>query len=284
MRLNARIRAAMESEFREAVLTTPICGGSICHVGNLSMSERTVDGMLFLNQTPDPTHWSESELDRMAAEWNDFSPDGVEADPAYLAALCRHVERRGGRLRAPKFVTLTYEQTLRAHRRSIGRVLDSPLYSLYGATEAGVLFMECTHGHLHHNSRHSHIEIVGGRVVVTTLGRTWMPLLRYHLGDYVSVAECPCACGLPEDGVLLSRIEGRDAVGGVTTAMIDDAIDEADPGVLEWQLEKHLLRVVGSDGQRAAAAVSELLRQNVAPRRESAVLPEGSGKYRRVKP
>jgi phenylacetate-coenzyme A ligase PaaK-like adenylate-forming protein len=283
MRLNARVRAAMEKDFREAVLTTPICGGSLCHIGNLSAAERTVDGMLFLNQTADPTHWTDAELDRMAAEWNDFAPDGVEADPAYLAALCRHVERRSGRLRSPRFVTLTYEQTLRAHRRAIARVLDAPLYSLYGATEAGVLFMECTHGRLHHNSAHSHIELIDGRVVVTTLGRTWNPLLRYHLGDFVSVAEWPCECGLPEDGYLLHRIEGRDAVAGVTTAGIDDALDDADPAIVDWQLDGNRLRVVGSDGVRAARALSDLLGRTVVAQRESAIAPEGSGKYRRVK-
>src|SRR5262249_10336443 len=149
------------------------CGGNVCHIGNLGMAERTVDGILFLNQTADPSLWSDGELDRMASEWNTFQPEGVEADPAYLAALCRHVVARGGRLRPPQYVTLTYEQSTRAQRRAIGRVLDCPLYSLYGATEAGVLFMECTHGRLHHNSAHSHIELLPlgenlGRVVVTT--------------------------------------------------------------------------------------------------------------------
>jgi phenylacetate-coenzyme A ligase PaaK-like adenylate-forming protein len=295
MRLNARVRETMRESFREAVLTTPVCGGSVCHIGNLSREERTIDGMLFLNQTADPTHFTAVELDRMAAEWNDLRPDGVEADPAYLAALSRHVFVRGGRLHSPAFVTLTYEQATRAHRRAIGRVIDSPLFSLYGATEAGVLFMECTAGRLHHNSAHSHVELLDlgggrGRVVVTTLGRAWMPLLRYELGDAVRVAEGPCACGLPESGFQLARVEGRgdDCIGAVTPAMIDDCVDAAEPVVEGWQLARDgsgwILRVVGSDGARAAAAVSSLIDAPVVPRVEAALLPEGSGKYRLVKP
>ncbi|MGZ3407780.1 MAG: hypothetical protein ACXVAN_15120, partial [Polyangia bacterium] len=55
MRLNARVAETMQASFKEAVLTTPVCGGSTCHIGTLSREERTVDGMLFLNQVADPT-------------------------------------------------------------------------------------------------------------------------------------------------------------------------------------------------------------------------------------
>src|SRR5947209_5504868 len=50
MRLNRRVAELMPAggagpSFREAVLTTPVCGGATCHVGFLSREERTVDGM-----------------------------------------------------------------------------------------------------------------------------------------------------------------------------------------------------------------------------------------------
>ncbi len=296
MRLNARIARVMpagKQDFREAVLTTPVCGGATCHIGNLSRAERTVDGMLFLNQVADPTHWTPAELERMVAEWNDLKPEGVEADPAYLAALCRHVTQTGGKLTSPDYVTLTYELATRGHHRAIKAVIDSPLVQLYGATEAGVLFMECEDGVLRHNARHSHIELIDvgsglGRVVVTTLGRTWMPLLRYDLGDLVRLA--PAGNG----GYCFKRIEGRAGdslqVGDrlVTPAEIDDAIDAAEPAITMWQLQREgngfILRVCDSDGASAARAVSSLLDAKVAPSREAAILPEGSGKYRLVRP
>src|SRR6266542_781935 len=250
MRLNARVAGAMTpgATFHEAVLTTPVCGGTTCHIGTLTREERTVDGMLFLNQVADPSLWNEGELERMVAEWNDLLPDGVEAEPQYLAMLCRHALARGVALHAPAFVTLTYEQATRSALRSIHRALPSTgVYNLYGATEAGVIFMECTHGRLHHNTRHSHVELldVGGglsRVVVTTLGRTWMPLLRYDIGDLVQLASDACGCGRDDGGYVLGRIEGRanDAVeaGGRlwTPAMLDDVVDGADESIVHWQL------------------------------------------------
>jgi len=302
MRLSKRIAehmpllAADRAAFREAVLTTPVCGGATCHIGNLTREERTVDGMLFLNQVADPTHWRRAELDRMVAEWNELGPDGVEADPAYLAALARHVTATGGRLHTPAYVTLTYEQITHAARRAIGRVLDCPLLSLYGATEAGVLFMESEDGRLHHNARHSHIELLSEgadlyRIAVTTLGREWMPLLRYELGDVVRLAPGGDEAG---PGYQLARIEGRlsDCLrtdGGLfTPAGLDDLVDEAEPAIEAWQLAEEpsgwRLRVVGSDGTKAAAALTAAVGRSITASREAAILPEGSGKYRLVRP
>ncbi|MCU1283510.1 MAG: hypothetical protein JWM53_7056 [bacterium] len=314
MRLNARVAETMKASFREAVLTTPVCGGSTCHIGTLTRQERTVDGMLFLNQVADPTLWNDGELERMVAEWNDLRPDGVESDPQYLAALCRYASAHGKKLHEPAFVTLTYEQTTRASVRAMKAALPSTTpFQLYGATEAGVLFMECTAGRLHHNARHSHVELVDAgnglsRVVVTTLGRTWMPLLRYDIGDLVRVADpdgatlrdapsgTRCTCGRPDEGYVLARIEGRanDAIvtprGLFTPAMLDDIVDGADPSIAQWQLQgassdgSWILHVVASDGAKAAAALAEKFGSTVEPRATTTILPEPSGKYRMVRP
>lgn len=301
MRLNAEVARAMDDGYREAVLTTPVCGGATCHIGNLSRAERTLDGILFLNQIADPTHWSDRELDRMVDEWVDFQPRGVEADPAYLAQLARHAARRGVKL-AARFVDLTYELTTRAQRRAIARAVEAPIYQLYGATEAGVLLMECERGLLHANAEHVHVELqpVGERlakVYVTTLDRTWMPLLRYDTNDLVRTREAgAAACGCGRPFALAERVEGRahDAieVGGrpVTAAALDDAVDR--DGVLAWQLQiapsGDELLVTLDDGvpaqvaDDAAGAAAALLGRPVRPR-AGAVAPEGSGKYRQLK-
>jgi phenylacetate-CoA ligase len=305
MRLNARVARSLGSAgYREAVLTSPACGAGTCHFGSLPMAERCIDGILFLNEEGDPTHWSDADYDRMFKEWSAYAPLGVEADPAYLALLVRAARRRGVRLPSPEFVTLTYETTTRAMRRDIGRALEAPLFQLYGATEAGVLFMECEHGRLHPNERHSHIDLVPlpgslnlARVLVTTLGRAWMPLLRYDIGDVVRVAESrSCECGLESDGPLLVRVEGRQSdcieVEGrtITPLMLDDAIHTAlGPAatIEQWQLNRDVLQVVDPGSRESAAkaahAVGELLSRPIRGERLSAILPEVSGKYRLVK-
>ena len=306
MRLNARIARSMrEPEYREAVLTTPACGAGTCHFGNQTAAERNIDGILFFNESADPTHWTDAECERMLREWCEFAPRGVEADPAYLAIIARAALVRGIRLPSPEFITLTYETTTRAMRRDIGLAFDAPLFQLYGATEAGVLFMECEHGRLHPNERHSHVDLVPlpgpgrlARVLVTTLGRDWMPLLRYDIGDVVRVAESrDCPCGIVSDGPLLERVEGRHSdctdVGGITVTplVLDDAIHDAlgpEATIEQWQLSGDSLFLVdpgsGAGTARAVAAVvGALLARPVRGERVAAIAPEASGKYRLVK-
>jgi phenylacetate-CoA ligase len=305
MRLNARIARAMQRpDYREAVLTTPACGAGTCHFGSQTAAERSIDGILFFNESADPTHWTASECERMLREWREFAPRGVEADPAYLAIIARAALASGTRLPSPEFITLTYETTTRAMRRDIARAFDAPVFQLYGATESGVLFMECEHGLLHPNERHSHVDLVAlpgrsrlARVLVTTLGRAWMPLLRYDIGDIVRVAESrECACGLGSDGPLLERVEGRQsdctAVHGeiVTPLMLDDAIHAAlglDSTIEQWQLAGDVLLVVDPRSATSAAAAAEavgvLLARSVRGERVAAIAPEASGKYRLVK-
>jgi len=304
MRLNARIAASMRNaDYREAVLTTPSCGAGTCHFGSQTAAERSIDGILFFNESADPTHWTDAECERMLREWCEFAPRGVEADPAYLAIIARTALKRGVRLPSPEFITLTYETTTRAMRRDIALAFDAPVFQLYGATEAGVLFMECEHGRLHPNEQHSHVDLVPvagrglARVLVTTLGRAWMPLLRYDIGDVVRVAESrDCACGLRSDGPLLERVEGRQSdcieVDGetVTPLMLDDAI-HAELGAAsrleQWQLAGDTLLVVDPDGgttaPRAANAVAAVLQRSIRGEHVAAVMPEASGKYRLVK-
>lgn len=305
MRLNGLIARSMQrAGYREAVLTTPACGAGVCHFGSQTMVERNIDGILFFNESSDPTHWTDAECERMLREWREFAPRGVEADPAYLAVIARAALKRGLTLPSPDFITLTYETTTRAMRRDIGRALAAPLFQLYGATEAGVLFMECEHGRLHPNERHSHIDLEPlpgagrlARVLVTTLGRPWMPLLRYDIGDVVRVAESrDCPCGLKSDGPLLERVEGRQSdcadVNGetVTPLMLDDAIHTAlgAAATLEqWQLNGDQLQVVDlgsrSSAAVAAKAVAALLARPIRGERVTAIAPEASGKYRLVK-
>ena len=305
MRLNGLIARSMQrAGYREAVLTTPACGAGVCHCGSQTMVERNIDGILFFNESSDPTHWTDAECERMLREWREFAPRGVEADPAYLAVIARAALKRGLTLPSPDFITLTYETTTRAMRRDIGRALAAPLFQLYGATEAGVLFMECEHGRLHPNERHSHIDLEPlpgagrlARVLVTTLGRPWMPLLRYDIGDVVRVAESrDCPCGLKSDGPLLERVEGRQSdcadVNGetVTPLMLDDAIHTAlgAAATLEqWQLNGDQLQVVDlgsrSSAAVAAKAVAALLARPIRGERVTAIAPEASGKYRLVK-
>ncbi len=84
---------------------------------------------------------------------------------------------------------------------------DVKLYSTYASTEMGAAFTECQEGKGGHlNPDILVLEVVDddgkavgegelGEVVVSTLGVTGMPLLRYKTGDLCHVYYSECACG-----------------------------------------------------------------------------------------
>src|SRR4029077_3811983 len=98
MRTNPLVDRAMGGGFgryKEAILTTPVCGGGVCHIGDLSYEERLEEHRLFLNMRADPTFWRPDDKTRMLDEIARHETVGLEADPAYLAALSIHAAKLG---------------------------------------------------------------------------------------------------------------------------------------------------------------------------------------------
>ena len=285
MRLNARIAAAMRarrvprSRADDAGLRRAARATSAAR----RAAERSIDGILFFNESADPTHWTDGECERMLREWCEFAPRGVEADPAYLAIIARAALKRGMRLPSPEFITLTYETTTRAmrarHRARVRRAAVPALRRHRGRRAVHGVRARPAASERAPQPRRSRAAARrrrgSARVLVTTLGRAWMPLLRYDIGDVVRVAESrDCACGLSSDGPLLERVEGRHSdctdVGGetVTPLLLDDAIHAAlgpdvDARAVAARRRHACSSSIRSDGDsaaRAAAAVGALLR------------------------
>ena len=312
MRTNDLVSAAMDGAcgaYREAVLTTPACGLGTCHIGDLPYTER-VDGLhLFLSQRPDPLFWTASEQTRMLDELTTHGTVGLESDPLYLAILARFAKAHGRTIDVRGFVQLTYAMTTRAYLRAIAQAYQGPLLQLYGASEVGVMFMEGGDGRLHHCPFTTHVELFPARVptpgasdvalaVVTTLDRVAMPLVRFVVGDLVSVdwtGERRWTSVPP-----LHRVEGRvdDAFvrpdGALVTAGAMDRALGAVDGLFLWQAHQRAVDrvevdvVADGDAGRVAAVVAEVQAQlspllaglEVAARSVTAIPIEPSGKFR----
>lgn len=251
--LNSHAARANLGEHREAILTSPLCAGIPREDGYLTMRQRTRGRFLYLNERVDPREWTPEHMTRMIRELASFMPAALEANPSYLAWLCRFATEAGLRIAAPKIVILTYENPSILHVRQIRPVIHAPLASSYGSTEAGYVFMECEHGRLHQNAEHCHVDFLPflprhggpsmGSILITTFHNPWRSLLRFDVGDVVRLAETPCPCGRNE-GLTLAGIEGR-AVNLTTTphgrivtqAGVDRAMAEV-PGIAQYQLSQ----------------------------------------------
>lgn len=140
-------------------------------------------------------------------------PERVVADvaafaPTVLYGFPGHLLRLGvaaaGRLR-PRLVFTSGELLDGATRRQIQARFASPVFDVYGSTEAKEIAWECPAGAGYHiNADWLLVETVPasdglgatvGRILVTSLYNRAMPLIRYELGDGGELLDGPCPCG-----------------------------------------------------------------------------------------
>ena len=154
---------------------------------------------------------------RILEQLNALRPDVIATYPSAAAILAD--ERQRGRLRAsPRAIWTGGETLTAASRRHIEQAFGCPVRDSYGASEFLCIAAACAHGHLHVNDDWVLLEPVdergrpvpagetGASVLLTNLANALQPLIRYDLGDRVSLHEGRCACGstLP-----VVRVEGR---------------------------------------------------------------------------
>ena len=303
LRVSPKAAAALAGEagpYRDAVLWVPERGTGSCGAGDPEYEDRLEGTRLHLNSRQDPTFWSESVMTRMLDELARHETTALLADPFYLDVLARHAAVLGRRLDVRGFVGLTRGLTTAAHREALARVYAAErTLQIYGAREAGVLFVQGDDGLLHHAPFTTHVELLRAKVptpgakdvalvVVTTLDREVQPLVRYVLGDLVQVASGASRFTTVPP---LASVEGKldDAVvrpdgALVTPGAIDRAIAAASPRayqVVQQDATTVAIEVVGGSPEAAQAALAPLFEGlTVTARPATAIAVEPNGKYR----
>ena len=156
-------------------------------------------------------------VDELVAELNGFQPTLLSGYPSVFVLLA--AEQRAGRLRIkPVNILCAGELLTPAMREAVTGAFGCPVIEGYAATEVPGLALECTHGFLHVNSDWYILEPVDSdrrpvppgvqsdSVLVTNLANRIQPIIRYDLGDRVTLQPHSCACGSPFPVV---TVEGR---------------------------------------------------------------------------
>lgn len=137
----------------------------------------------------------------------------IASSPSYIIRLAETAASRGYDLQNElhiKAISLAGEVVTPNHRAYIQSLWGTDaVFSCYGITECGTVAVECiAHRGLHLCSQDFICEVIDpatgedrpagqkGELVITTLNRTGMPMLRYRTGDLVDLAyeECDCGC------------------------------------------------------------------------------------------
>ncbi len=138
----------------------------------------------------------------------------VVSDPFWLARLTE-IARERGRPGAMKLLMGGGEGISARTRAELERFWGAPLCMTYASTEAAtILGFECRERAGYHvNEFDFYVEVDRpgadgyGEIVLTTVNRRVMPLIRFRTGDVARWVEDPCRCGLPFRR--LSPLRGR---------------------------------------------------------------------------
>jgi putative adenylate-forming enzyme len=185
---------------------------------------------------------------------NDFRPAILGGYPTAVTLLAQ--EQAAGRLKIRPGVVLTGAEGLSPFaREQISAAFRCPVRDTYAASEFMGIAFDCRHGSLHLNADWLVLEPVDadyrpvspGRpshsCLLTNLANRVQPILRYELGDAVTLVPAPCRCGsaLPVVEVAGRRDEilAFQAPGGDTIRVLPMAIAtvvEETPGVRSYQV------------------------------------------------
>ncbi len=108
-----------------------------------------------------------------------------------------------------KLVKGTSEKIFDSYQEEIKKAFGLKMVSEYGATEAGIIGFECDNGNIHINMEGVYVEEINNEIFVTNLQLKSFPIIRYKLGDYISLAPRneECTCG--KKHLIIKEITGR---------------------------------------------------------------------------
>ncbi len=158
-----------------------------------------------------------NNLTKIVHELNEYQPNVIVGYSAMLATLAE--EQRAGRLHIhPTLIATGSEWIPQSEHRYIADVFQCSTSDTYAAAECPSLAFSCSQGYLHSHSDRFILEAVDQNyqpvpagqpshtVLLTNLVNRIQPIIRYDLGDSITVCADPCTCGNPFPAM---QIEGR---------------------------------------------------------------------------
>lgn len=160
---------------------------------------------------------NEKNFDVYWKSLNEFQPEFIVGFPSSVYEICAIAKQRNLKYSGMvKVFFPTAETVLPIHRSIIGEVFRCKVVDQYASSEGAPFIMECNYGNLHIHPLTGLFEVVDsdlkpsctGEMLVTSFTTHGTPLVRYRIGDSMTLAvEKKCKCGsiFP----VVESIEGR---------------------------------------------------------------------------
>jgi phenylacetate-coenzyme A ligase PaaK-like adenylate-forming protein len=180
----------------------------------------------------------------------EFRPTHLTAYASMLHEIARAIEA-GKLILKPELeeVVNISERLLPDAREHYAEIFGAPILDNYSMGECLFLTNGCTKCHgMHVNADWAILEVVdeknkpvpagqkGSKVLVTNLANYVQPIIRYEIGDIVTMATRPCGCG--SNMPLIDHIDGRDS--DVFEIQTETGVRSLQPTIFELALGRML--------------------------------------------
>jgi phenylacetate-CoA ligase len=107
-----------------------------------------------------------------------------------------------------KLIKGTSEKIFDYYHLETLKAFNKKITSEYGSAETGVIAFECPYGNMHVTMENVIVEEKDNEIIVTNLWSKSFPIIRYKLGDYISMkTNVSCSCGMQHD--IITEVTGR---------------------------------------------------------------------------
>lgn len=161
---------------------------------------------------------NEKNFDVYWKSLNEFQPEFLVGFPSSVFEICQIAKARNLKYTGKAKVFFpTAETVLAEHRQVISEVLGCKLVDQYASSEGAPFILECAAGSLHIHPLTGIFEVVdeslnpakSGQMLITSFTTHGTPLIRYRIGDSITLADASKQCSCGSIFPLVERIEGR---------------------------------------------------------------------------
>lgn len=164
-------------------------------------------------------HLAERNLPSYYDKLKSYAPEEIIGYPSSLYRIARYILDSDCEPLTPRVVITTAETLLYYQREALEKAFACPVVDQYGCTEMAFFASQCEYEVMHFHPEHGIVEILDhrgrlsnegtGMLIATGLVNQTMPLIRYKVGDCVSIASqgthCKCGRAFP----IIQQVEGR---------------------------------------------------------------------------
>src|SRR5690554_2353939 len=196
-------------------------------------------------------HIKDDYLEYYVKDLLDYKPEYLSGFPSTMLEIAKHGLVKGYQIPkgTVKAIFPTAESITPAMRKIIEHFFNAKMYNQYSSSEGAPFIIECKNGNLHMDLQTGVFEILddfhnptdSGRLVITSFFTQGTPLIRYDIGDCISIEKnksCDCGNNNPLVKEILGRVDdyiyspenGKVNLGNISNTLKDTK------GIIKFQV------------------------------------------------